>query len=318
MSYQTQIVEALDVLPVGDLEQLRQVLAWRRRTLGDPAERRERLGALGTFRRVESAMASGEHWGAVDGSVVSLGGPFPYVVEVYRVLARDTRGGEIVENRLFCPLRGEDMALFRDRGGQDEDSLAEFRRGLLTEMELAAGRYLVQRERPALLLLDGGLLPLSRRAGAAWRALQAAADAVGTLLVGVVEDVATRSLAPAAGIPIPAFDREVLYGVLQPGEAFLPGPAVAKEGIATAFVRWGQDPRPTAVEVRVQDAGQLPRVLERLAATVPRHGRGTPLWLDLVDRDVRLRHEDIEMWLQTALGPVYDQWLLPNRRRRDY
>lgn len=308
------------MLPRAELDELRAALETRRSALGTAADRRAKLAAFGTYHNTRPVNLEGQVWAAVDGSYVSFGSPFPYVVEVYRALARTTRGAAVVQTDLFCPLRPTDAKRFdaMDPGGS-EDKLGAFRHSLLTSLEVRAGLELVEKHRPDLLLLDGGLLPVEHHAAEAWAELCEMADRVGTTLVGVIEDIATHELGKLIGAG-PAFDREVLDNVLEPGEAFIPDQdhAVKSERYATAFVRWASEPRPVGVDVRLRDAKRLPEILDMLGTTVPAHGRGIPLWLDVIDRDVRLHQHEVEQWLRVGLGPLYDAILVLHRRRRPY
>lgn len=290
-----------------ELDQLRQSLEQRLQTLGSVSERRRRLKALGTIRRVTWRPPADQRWAGADGSRVLVGDPYPYVVEFYRALARDTQGGEVVLERVRSPLTDPEVA-----DGE------EGRRQVLTRLELEAARRLVEERQPDVLLLDGGLLAFAAHGGEAWEALCEAADRSGTLVAGVIEDIATQELASRIGLTVPAHDREVLHGVLEPGEALVLGPEVGiKRGLATAFVRWGALPRPTAVDVRERDAGRLGELLDAMAPLVPPEGRGIPLWLDLIDHDVRLRVEEVERLLEIRLGPgLYHGWLRPLRQQR--
>lgn len=291
----------------GKLDQLRQALERRLEALGPAAERRRRLEAVGTIRRIRPRLPAGQRWAGADGSRVLVGDPYPYVVEFYRALARDTQGGEVRLERVRSPLADPEV--------EDRE---EGRRQALARLELEAARRLVEERRPDVLLLDGGLLSFAAQGGEAWEALVQAADDAGTLVAGVIEDIATRELGGRIGLGIAAHDREVLHDVLQPGEALIVGPeAGIKRGLATAFVRWGVHPRPTAVDVREKDAGRLGELLDAMAPLVPPEGRGIPLWLDLIDHDVRIRAEEAERLLEARLGPgLYHAWLRPLRQQR--
>lgn len=308
------------MLRPADLQALRAAMRSRVAALGPAPARRGHLAAAGTLRRVEPALPAWRHWAAADGSWVSFGTPYPYIVEVYRGLALSTRGERALEQDLFCPLRPEDAVRFEATGGDGAGDLNRIRGHLMSGLELKAAAALVQATRPDLLLLDGGLLTFEDKAPAEWRDLCRAADAAGALLAGVIEDIATHALAPLAGLEGFIYDREVLHGVLHPGEAFLPDPETGvKSGrCATAFVRWGSEPRPIGVDVRRKDEDRLPALLDALAATVPAQGRGIPLWLDVVDRDVRLHNQDVERWLQVGLGELYETLVVPHRLRRPY
>lgn len=302
------------------LAELKAVLSQRSLALGTPEHRRRKLDQIGQWHRVSPAVVEGQTWGAVDGSWISLGSSFPYIIEVYRALARTTRGAEVKKERMFCPLRKSDMDMFKASGAKGPMDLGDFRSGQITDMEVRAGLELIREERPSLLLLDGGLLPIESHAPEAWRMLCEEADRAGTILVGVIEDMGTDVLARMIRLECDAADAEVLDGVLAQGEAFIPDQAhaIKSERLAVAFVRYGSEPCPIGIDLRVQDADKLPEVLNRIGMVTPKHGRGIPLWLDVIDRDVRLHQHEVEQWLRVGLGPLYDAVLVPHRRRRPY
>lgn len=302
------------------LAELKTVLSQRSLALGTPEHRRRKLDQIGQWHRVSPAVVEGQTWGAVDGSWISLGSSFPYIIEVYRALARTTRGAEVKKERMFCPLRKSDMDMFKASGAKGPKDLSDFRSAQITKMEVTAGLELIRKERPNLLLLDGGLLPIESHAPEAWQMLCREADRSGTILVGVIEDIESDALAGMIDLECDAGDAEVLDGVLGIGEAFLPDKSlvIKSERLAVAFVRYASEPRPIGIDVRVQDADKLPLVLDLIGTVTPKHGRGIPLWLDVIDRDVRLNSSQVEQWLRAGLGSLYDAILVPHRRRRQY
>jgi len=330
-----------------ELQELDRALAQRRQTSGNAAARRriaQGIGAISALRHLSGEEIRSLFGDAplvgVDGSMGSCGASFPYTVTLFRALARSTAAGAAGARhwtyRVFSPLLPGHQARVQellDQGLGPEAALAHIRWSTLAAMEAEAGQAALEREHPRMLLWDGGFARLEEYAPETWERLQESALRQGTVMLGVTEEIATRILAdkvPEAAGPEesqyqragrPA-DREWLYGMLQPGEIFqlngapAVGPGAGKRG--RVYARLAAHPQAIAVDYLTAQSGELETALNFLYTITPSRGRGFPLWLDVVDADVRITGDQLEALLTAHLDPALRElFLRPLRARRE-
>ncbi len=258
----------------------------------------------------------------VDGSVVSLGASYPYCLSFFRALAKVSRPageeGKTWSFSLFCPLLPAHGALVEEMiaAGRDaEEALTCLRWEFLVRRELEAARACLERHEPRLLLWDGGFARLRAYGGEEWEEFKKEALARETVLLGVTEEVAARSLGKRLGFSGEAAspaDRELLYGLLEPGEAFFVAPG-------RLYARLAHHPQAVAVDYLPEQEEFVLPALRYVYTITPRAGRGFPLWLDIVDAEVRLTRQEAELLLSSCLDPALTElFLRPLRARRDY
>jgi len=286
----------------------------------DVTRLRREIVSLGTLCRVEDGapdVLGGRRLVAVDGSLQSCG-MFPFVVAACQAHALVLPGGQgIVRASVHSPLlAGEDLGDFPD--------LATTRawQQALAGLELDVAREAIEKFHPALLLLDGGFVPFENKAPEAWTALVTAACASGTVLVGIIEEVASRMLGvrlAGHGLPV-LFDREVLYGLLAVGEYLVVKPEVCtKRGYRTVFARLARHPQAIGCDFLQEQEDYIPGVMRLLASLTPAGGRGVPALMDIVDRQVRLTGRELEGALAAVLDTETRERLLrAQRSRRPY
>ncbi len=196
----------------------------------------------------------------VDGSVGTYGASFPYTVTFFRALARSTRAdntgeGRIWTHQLFSPLLPGHQAKVEEKlkaGLDPEEAVARLRWETLAVLEAEAGKQAVERECPRLLLWDGGFARLETHASLLWKSLKTRALRQGTVILGITEEIATSSLVQVLGNPEELeekgmiADREILYGLLRPGEAFQREEDDKKKG--RVYVRFARHPQIIAVD----------------------------------------------------------------------
>lgn len=116
------------------------------------------------------------------------------------------------------------------------------------------------------------------------------------------------------------YDRELLYGLLNPGECLLPHKNLEiKSKYYTAFARLSGVPQAIACDFLTEQADQARRILQYLYTITPGGSRGIPLFLDIVDAETRLAHEDLTLLIDTYLDAgAKERFFTVNRERRDY
>lgn len=250
----------------------------------------------------------------VDGSTNNTAGTFPYVITVQQALAMSTAAKEeIYRTAVLCPLfMGESM---------DEAEYIERVKSSLATLEAMAALEAAEKLKPAVLLMDGSLVRLKIEAKSLWEELKKSAIDRGILLVGVVEGITTKIISSALRESLPetmkeASDWELLFGALDEGEGLEIVPTGLKEGFRTVFMRTSADPKPIGIDL-LEEQCEYAELVESLIFTLtPRDSRGIPLWLDLVDKKVKLSDALLEGLLKTYLGEDYSEFLTPKRAKR--
>ncbi|MGE5450148.1 MAG: DNA double-strand break repair nuclease NurA, partial [Methanomassiliicoccales archaeon] len=189
----------------------------------------------------------------------------------------------------------------------------------LASLELKVATQAIEYWQPRLLLLDGGLLLFDTLPG--WDELLAVANKVGTMIVGVIEEIATAELAPRLKLERPStYDRELLFGLLVPGEVYiLDADKPIKKNYRTVFTRFSTRPAATACDFLPGTPEEdISSCLQLLYATTGGTGRGVPFLLDLVDRKVRLNRQEGEILLKMGLSSgTYEKFFVSQREQRN-
>lgn len=371
----------LDENLVRELAQLGESLAAGRRVPGREALRRllaERVGRLEALPPMSvpeiTAWFGSGSLAAVDGSVNSLGGAFPYVVEFFQALCLTSHGERAVTAAVFSPALSGSLARVRELAAAEglpaDMALRLLCSRRLSALELQAAQKVVREYRPQLVLFDGGFMRYLRHAPEEWESYCALALERNVLSVGVIEEVESFHLAQAAGleavVPLPGecsqpgvsvslsgknimpasdgrlsgvvsarrgatggtpagypgiYDRELLFGLLEPGECLFINPdvEVKNAGLYTVFARLSRHPQAVAVDFLRDQAGAAKTVMRYLYTITPAGSRGIPFFLDLVDAEVRLSHRDVRLLAGAGLDPaVQECFFTAQRQRRDY
>ncbi|MGB9866664.1 MAG: DNA double-strand break repair nuclease NurA [Bacillota bacterium] len=177
----------------------------------------------------------------------------------------------------------------------------------------------------SLVVMDGGFLRYESLCPSEWRSLTEVLGHPPVMLVGVIEEVGTfevaRMVAQVLGTEWPSNDRELLFGLLEPGECIMVRQELAFKGdYYTVFARLSDHPQPVAIDFLRRDADPytVKKVVSTLYHITSRSSRGVPLWLDVVDQEARLSERDIWAVVTTYLGQeVLEKLFLPHRSRRD-
>lgn len=314
----------------GALEELRrfgEVLSGFRRP--ETGALRQALTRAGRFVRVEPAEPGKTIRSviAVDGSCQTAGAAYPYYLTLIQAAALTfpPTAQPLVKHRIFSPLFPEERAAVESWAGgtQPAEVAAESRvRELMAEVELTAAHEAALKFRGAIVLLDGGFVHFRARAGALFDQLVQVVAENNQLLIGVIEEISSRLLGEAVGDlwagGNPPYDREILLGCMEVGEALVLSPKLVKSaGIGTVFARFATHPQPVAFDFLTAQEKQLPEVLGVLRALTPRDGRGVPAAVDIADRYVRLTAAEVEQLVATAVpAGLREVFLTAHRLRR--
>lgn len=253
----------------------------------------------------------------VDGSTNSGGGVFPYRVTLQHSLAEacHIRDKAIRLTDVFSPLLLPEP--------MKEEDYREFAKENLAQLEVTTALMALQEFRPKVLLMDGSLVRFKIEAQNLWDNLVSKATTMDCLLIGVVEGISTEILSSNLRSSLPeemayCYDWEILFGLLEIGEVLEMVPGLFKEGFRTCFIRTSLDPKPIGLDL-LEEQQHLLRDAENLVYSLcPKDGRGIPLWLDIIDRKVRITDEMVDEMLRAYLGDDYMHFLTPKRRERNF
>lgn len=318
-----------------ELKGLNTYLENRSRIGGTNRERRRRAEQRGMFTplcrlsgKEISSFFQGRPLVGVDGSLVNYGASYPYLLTFFRALAYASSAGghkRIWEQEIFSPLlpRYQQVINKHLTGGKaPEEVVAHLRWGILAQIESKVALQAVSLN-PRLLLLDGGFDRLKKHAPDIWNELKAAALKEDVLLLGVTEEIASCSLMKILGFdgdplcPAVMGDREILFGMLHPGEIYQLQEKARGEK-ERLYVRFAGHPQVVAVDYLTDQERELEPALNFLYSITPAHGRGIPLWLDVVDAEVRLSREQVEAMITACLDPaMVEVFLRPLRANRE-
>lgn len=286
--------------------------------LGSRAQRREWLEQIGKIRSLNrlSGPALDELFRdrllvGVDGTINSFGGQFPYYVDFIRALAKPSRGEAITLKDIHCPLPPEEeseaeIALHNDN---------ELRQRKLANLEVQAALAAIEAFRPAVILMDGPLVRFDMRTKESFSILREKVIQENILLAGCIENIESKVIASVMGDALPSgwrnrYDRDLLWRVLEYGEVLevaRPAKGTARQGedadtatrIRTWFMQSSREPGVVGLDLlEEQAAAGVSWLADYLFTISPADGRGIPIWLDLVDREVRLTHAELEAYVQ--------------------
>ncbi|HZK42727.1 MAG TPA: DNA double-strand break repair nuclease NurA [Syntrophomonadaceae bacterium] len=263
---------------------------------------------------------------AVDGSRIEYGSSYPYSIAIMRTLAATTGYPELTDTQTLSPLTPEVEMLVEDLARKkrisNEEALKLYLKNALAELELKTALAAVRKYKPYMLILDGGFLLFDKFDN--WNILCEECVQNDTILVGVIEEVATAEVAPLIGIESidrpRIYDREILFGLFNKGEYLhLHSDYKIKKDYNTIFARLSTSPQAIACDFIGEQESSIEDTLNLLFTLSPANGQGIPSWLQLVDARVRLRKKDMNRVLYTCLdSDVIERYFKPNRERRIY
>ncbi len=251
----------------------------------------------------------------VDGSTNNAGGPFPYLFTLQQALAKvcSSKEEDVVITDAASPLIMKDVIT--------EEEYRDFIKRNLAELEVKAALEALDKFNPRVVLLDGSLVRYKIESAPMWETLKNRALAQDAVLVGVVEGISTNIISSCLEDVLnlggfPASDWEILFGLLQVGEILEIVPGLFKEGFRTFFMRSSLDPKPIGIDLLEEQQEYLAEVSNLIFTLTPQDGRGIPLWLDIIDKNVRITDAVMEGLLNAYLGEDYAEFLKPKRERR--
>lgn len=269
---------------------------------------RECLKKFGTFynaKKLSSAEMQSflpEGIAAVDGSNNSYGGADPNVIHFLRaVYLPDTTREKVEELKIVSPLVDEKATPKSD----------------LADIEVKVAINGLRKYHSKALLMDGGLIRYIVDAGNSFKELLEVAKVENTLLIGVIEDMKSSSVAHA--IDDKGYDREIFFGKLKPGEAFFLDDYynMKKESkISTFYFRPGNDPMAISVDYPTELKDKKELAADLVLTLTPPSSRGIPLILDVVDKYAKVSDKDMNYYIKKYIDEDVKRLYLEQARTK--
>lgn len=262
---------------------------------------------------------------AVDGSVNRSGGSYPHFIEVYQSMAKSTgcRNDPVVLAEIYTPILNEEP---EDPLNQDGEVREEQRNIRLATLEVEAAIRSVVEQKPYALMMDGGLIRYNIYAGESWRRLVDLCEDTGTILMGVIKDIKTSAVGEQLKKAYPElkgvlYDRELLFGLLEYGE-FIP---ILEEinkkepkGYSSGFLRSSLSPMVVGLDIIESQKESLFEMARLVLTLTPENSRGVPLWLDIVDKEVKISDDMMRALMERYLDRgVYERYFVSERDKRN-
>ena len=291
----------------------------------------ENVGTMGTIRRLsnEDMVLCAKRGGilGVDGSNNRMGGAYPHFVEVYQGLALCSIHCDrpIFRTDFYTPIDSRETDNPLEDSPAGEESI---RKRKLSAIEVEAALEGVRQFNPHVVIMDGSLIRYNIECSDRWIALREECERRGIIIIGIIEDIKTSIIGDLLlehGLLDTRrhfYDRELLYGLLEYGETISIMKGATKksdEGFSTLFMRSSQSPSVIGVDILDSQEEELEYMARLVLSLTPKDGRGVPLWLDIVDREVRIPNQMMRGLLESYLDrEILELFFIPERDKRTF
>ncbi|HZK33476.1 MAG TPA: DNA double-strand break repair nuclease NurA [Tissierellaceae bacterium] len=261
----------------------------------------------------------------VDGSTNKMGGAYPHFVEVFQGLAKSTliKDKSIFKADIYTPLFEErEESILED----DKQANIKIRERLLANIEVEVALESIKELKPYAILMDGSLIRYYIDAYDTWIELREECEKRNILLVGVIKDIKTfiigdKLLENSPKIQVKPYDREILFGQLDYGEMIIINDSVNKKkqhGYSSLFMRSSLAPTVIGMDI-IDSQKQYIEEMGKLVFTLtPENSRGVPLWLDLVDQEVKISDAIMKGLMEKYMNrDIYERFFISERAKRN-
>lgn len=261
----------------------------------------------------------------VDGSVNKIGGADPHFVEAFQGLAKSTCKNDepIFKADIYTPLidHEDQDALEEDK---DKDAKEE-RNRLLANIEVEVALESAKTHKPYAILMDGSLIRYYIYSYDLWVQLREECENNNILLVGVIKDIKTSivgdKLSEIRGdIKAKVYDRELLFGKIEYGEMIAIDDDVNtkhKSGYSSVFMRSSLAPSVIGMDIIDTQKDHLDEMARLVFTLTPENSRGVPLWLDLVDKEVKISDALMKGLIEKYMDKdIYERFFVSERAKR--
>ena len=249
----------------------------------------------------------------VDGSNNRSGGAFPHFIEIFQGLAKSTDGNEVYKNKIYTPTLNDIY--------EDKNLSLKY----LATIEIETALEYINKYDFDYLMMDGGFIRYKINCLDLFTELRETCEAKNIILFGVIKDLKTNVIARSLEIDESIYDREILFNRLKTGEAVLIRNEINKkfikdglgEGFSSAFMRTSKFPGAVGLDILDTQEKYLEEISKLIYTLTPMSSRGVPLWLDIVDKDVKITDEILTTLLEEYLDrDVYERFFISERDKR--
>lgn len=249
----------------------------------------------------------------VDGSNNRSGGAFPHFIEIFQGLAKSTDGNEVYKNKVYTPTLND---IYEDKNLSQK---------YLATIEIETALEYIDKYDFDYLMMDGGFIRYKINCLDLFTELRETCEAKNIILFGVIKDLKTNVIARSLEIDESIYDREILFNRLKTGEAVLIRNEINKkfikdglgEGFSSAFMRTSKFPGAVGLDILDTQEKFLEEISSLIYTLTPMSSRGVPLWLDIVDKDVKITDEILTTLLEEYLDrDVYERFFISERDKR--
>ena len=249
----------------------------------------------------------------VDGSNNRSGGAFPHFIEIFQGLAKSTDGNEVYKNKVYTPTLND---IYEDKNLSQK---------YLATIEIETALEYINKYDFDYLMMDGGFIRYKINCLDLFTELRETCEAKNIILFGVIKDLKTNVIARSLEIDESIYDREILFNRLKTGEAVLIRNEINKkfikdglgEGFSSAFMRTSKFPGAVGLDILDTQEKYLKEISSLIYTLTPMSSRGVPLWLDIVDKDVKITDEILTTLLEEYLDrDVYERFFISERDKR--
>lgn len=258
----------------------------------------------------------------VDGSVNRKGGASPHYVELFRALAKSTiekLEAEVI-TEIYSPILEEDEDLI---DGQEE--ISSRRDEILAKIEVEVAIRAAKELKPYLIMMDGSFIRYLINCKKDWEELRYICEKEKIILIGVIEDIKTKiigdRLVELGYTKTTSYDRELLFGKLDMGEFILIDEKISEKAssgqLSSLFMRSALSPNIIGIDIIDTQRKDLREIANLVYGLTPENSRGIPIWLDIVDREVKISTRMMESYLETYLDrDIYERFFVETRSKR--
>jgi hypothetical protein len=268
----------------------------------------------------------------VDGSINQIGATFPYLLTLIRAYAMctiaDSEGNTDKIEEVFCHVLEADRSVLENIVDSAEgymtmeNAFSKYTKDRMAKLELMSAINGIKRYKPKNVFMDGGFYRYEITCPSLWAEFKKLCLETDTLVVGVIEEVSTHKLSSLLEKDLPLhmsrdYDRELLFGVLEIGEWLkVKSDIEIKDGYYTAFARFSKHPQVIGIDFLKEQIASVDSTMELIASLTPLDSRGIPLWIDIVDKNVRITHQETEVLMGSMDRDIREKFVIANHDRR--
>lgn len=261
----------------------------------------------------------------VDGSNNRLGGDYPHFVEIYQGLAKSTihKDRPIYKTDFYTPLYSEKQDNILEDAVEGDESV---RQRKLSTIEVEVALEGVRKLEPYAVIMDGSLIRYHIESYDIWSQLKKECEEEGIILIGVIKDIKTSIIGDlfikdkSLGIKESFYDRELLYGILEYGEIIPINPDVSNKtqhGFSSLFMRSSDEPTVIGMDILDSQRNYIEEMARLVFSLTPKDGRGVPLWIDIIDSEVKIPDKMIRGLLENYLDrEILEMLFISERDKR--